>query len=358
MFHSLRAFTSRLRQLAGLSGSDFFAGAEDRWQVAPAETMQYRRSLVLPGQVERIRASIFAPLPETLHALVEEEVCEEGPTMAWRLREVDLVDGVLYHGGAEYHLRARERRFGLTPRPESRISGALYEDWSANRWFGSWLMDACVAYDLAEAAGRPVSGAASPVGSHKARYEDLLGMSPERVEGDVHFTELVMFDDFANNSHRARRQDALRCRLLEGRSPRPVAGVFLLRGSAGEARLLENELDLAEALVAERGFLAIDPLEASVDELIEACGAAAAIVGVEGSHLVHGMMVAPKDAAIVPIQPPDRVAATLKQLANRLDQRFGLLVAEGGDGSFRLERDELMATLDLFGRDAPPARFA
>lgn len=105
---------------------------------------------------------------------------------------------------------------------------------------------------------------------------------------------------------------------------------------------------LAERLARERGYLVIDPLKASADELIEACGAARAIVGVEGSHLAHGILVAPPGAAIVPIQPPERVAATLKQLSDRLHQRFGLLVGEGGDNLFTLDWRDLAATLDLF----------
>ena len=38
----------------------------------------------------------------------------------------------------------------------------------------------------------------------------------------------------------------------------------------------------------------------------------------------------------------------MKQMTDRLDQRFGLLVAEGNDTDFTLARDDLFATLDLF----------
>ncbi|MCF3974256.1 glycosyltransferase family 61 protein [Paracoccus salsus] len=345
----LRPFTARLRRLARRGAPEFFASATETWQVGPAETMHYLPSRALPGQVERIRASVFAPLPDTIEALTRRGDTHEGPTTAWRLRGVDLVDGVLYHGGAEYHLRPRQRRFGLTPRPRTEASGTLYESWTTNRWFGSWLMDATLTYELAEAQGSPVSiSAARPPGSHQHDYERLIGMTPGRVEADVHFTDLVMFGDLANNGHKAARARALRRRLLAGRDPKPVPGVFLLRGDAGDRRVLVNERDLAECLAAERGFRVIDPLQATVEQLIEACGAARIIVGVEGSHLVHGITVAPEGAAIIPIQPPLRVAATLKQMTDRLGQHYGLLVAEGGDIEFRLSRDDLFATIDLF----------
>lgn len=349
MLDSIRPIASRLRRIAGLPAGEFFRNAAESWQLSPAEMMHYQPSLALPGQVHRIRASMFAPLPETIEALTREGESLEGPTTAWRLQEVDLVDGVLYHGGGEYHLRPRRRRFGLAPRPRQQSCGALYETWTTNRWFGSWLMDATLAHELAKAEGPTLTTApASSPDSHQAHYEALIGMSPLRLSDDVHFTELTLFDDLPNNGGKARRAQALRRKLLEGRDPRPVPGVFLLRGHAGDQRVLVNERDLAERLAAERGFLVVDPLEVTVEDLIDACGAARVIVGVEGSHLVHGITVAPEGAAIIPIQPPERVAATLKQMTDRLDQRFGLLVAEGSDTEFTLSRDDLFATIDLF----------
>lgn len=349
MFDAIRPLTARLRRMAGLPAAPFFGGAAECWQIAPPEMVHVRPALALPGQLERIRATVFADLPHVVAAMTAEGEIGEDATVAWRLKGVDLVDGVLYHGGGEHHLRPRQRRLGFAARPRRETSGALYETWTTNRWFGSWLMEACVAHGLAAAEGRPVTTSNAPAaGSHQARYEELAGMAPQRIAGDVHFTSLVMFEDHANNSHKAGRAKALRRRLLAGRNPAPLPGVFLLRGHDGDRRLLVNERELADSLAERRGFLVIDPLKSNVDDLIDACGSARAIVGVEGSQLVHGITVAPEGAAIVPIQPPERVAATLKQQADRLGQRFGLLVAEGSDSEFRLNPDELAATLDLF----------
>ncbi|MFH5776706.1 glycosyltransferase 61 family protein [Paracoccus broussonetiae] len=349
MPNPLRPYRSRLRRLLGQPDPDFLAGALESWEEAPGGVVHIRPALSLPGQVERIRSSVFATLADTVNALTLEGDVREGPTLGWRFRNVDLVDGVLYRDGAELHLRSRRNRLGLAFRPRQTASGALYESWNTNRWFGSWLMDALVAWPLAERTGEPLTTAPPPpVGGHAARYEELLGVDPMRMPAAVHFDDLIVFSDLANNPDKWRRQYELRLKLLAGRHPEPVPGVFLIRGTGGDLRLLKNERELAERLATERGFRILDPLSASVDELIEACGAARAIVGVEGSQLVHGMIVAPPDAAILPIQPPDRVAATLKQLSDRLGQRYGLLVAEGNDTVFTLDWRDLAATLDLF----------
>lgn len=349
MISAFKPLSVRLRRLARFPERDFLAGAADHWLITPAETRLYPPARFLPGQLDRIRDTVFASVPDTVAALTRDSEVHEGPTRAWRLKGVDLIDGVLYHAGGQYHLRARQRRLGLARRPRAELSGTLYETWTTNRWFGSWLMDATLAYELAESVGHPVTTGAAPApGSHQHGYEALIGMNPLRVSGDARFTDLVILDDLQLNSGKARRGRELRRRLLDGRAPEPVPGVFLLRGDAGDRRVLLNERALADALVRQRGFLVIDPLQATVDQLIEACGAARAIVGVEGSHLVHGITVAPPGAAIIPIQPPTRVAATLKQMSDRQDQFYGLLVAEGGDTEFTLAESDLLATLDLF----------
>lgn len=348
MLGPFRPFGARLRRLARLPQPEFFGPKAERVELSAAEAMRFPPALALPGQVERIADTMFASKSDTINVLTRTGVAHEGPTLAWHLRDVDLIDGVLYHGGGEYHLRRRQQRLGLARRPRAEASGPLYETWASNRWFGSWLMDAPLTYDLALAEGTPLTTEPSEATGHRRRYKELLDMRPQRLAGDVHFAQLTLFDDTPNNSGKAARARRLRARLLEGRNISPLPGVFLLRGTSGDQRLLENEGELAERLAKERGFRVIDPMQVTVDELIEACAGAASIIGVEGSHLVHGITVAPDGAAVIPIQPPQRVAATLKQMTDRLNQRYGLLVAEGGDTRFRLAWEDLARTLDLF----------
>jgi hypothetical protein len=359
---SVRPITYRLGRMLGLGRDDLAAAAIERWEIAPAGVRVVPPAIVLPGQVERITRTEFAPLDIVTQSIAGDPAERVGPTMAYRLRDVDIVDGVLYSGGLSLHLRSRTR----PPLPrllEAHAAGSLYETWVGNRWFGNWLLDDCLSYRLAEETGKPVT--TMPVlGGHVPRYEALLGMTPARI-GDAHFDELTVFDDHANNSHRMARARDMRRRLLAGRIPQPSPGVFLFRGRSGDLRVLENEEEIAKRLETERGFRVMFAEDYSVDELIEACGGARVIAGIEGSQLNHGIAVMPPGGTLLTIQPPDRATTAMKLLTDRWQQHFAMIVGEGQAQSFRVAWDEVARTLDLVeaaavdgsfhGSAAPPA---
>lgn len=340
-----RPLTAQLRKLIGHPLPDLTAVASDRWQVSPGDVRPVPPAICLPGQLDRIRATEFVPIAAVIRAFRGGFDAVQNPTMAYLLRDVDLVDGVLYARGGQRHLQARSRRRLVYRVPQEVMQGALYESWVGNRWFGNWLSDDCLTYRLAEAAGEPVTS--MPMrGGHVPRYEALLGMQPRRAS-QVHFSALTLFDDLPDNEGKAARARDLRQRLTAGRLLTAVPGVFLLRGATGDRRLLENETAIAALLAETRGFQVVDPSTATVDELVGLCGAARVIAGVEGSHLVHGLAAMPPEAALLVIQPPDRVVAALKTVTDRQSQRYAFVVAEGNAESFRVCWDEVRRTLDL-----------
>jgi hypothetical protein len=341
---SLRPITYRFRHMLGLSNDELAAAAVESWEIAPAEVKEVPPAICLPGQTERITRTEFAPLDVVIRSLAGDPAERIDPTMAYRLRDVDIVDGVLYSGGLSLHLRARKRRLPLSRRPERQTSGSLYETWVGNRWFGNWLLDDGLSYRLAEDTGAPVTTMPVRAG-HVPRYEELLDIKPNCI-GDAHFDELIVFDDHANNSHRMARAQDMRRRLLKGRSPQPNPGVFLFRGRSGDLRVLENEQEIAERLVSERGFRVMFPEDHSVDELMDACGSTRVVAGIEGSHLTHGIAAMPPGGTVLTIQPADRATTALKLLSDRWQQRFAMIVGQGGANSFRIEWDEVARTLD------------
>ncbi len=347
---TLRPLLNVLRRRFGGTVPDITARAVERWEVSPASEHEVPPVIVLPGQVERITRTEFGSLDDVIGSLAGNPREKAGPTFGYRLRDVDFVDGVLSCRGAEQHLRSRARRTALGHvRPREHLSGALYESWIGNRWFGNWLLNDCLAYRLAEAHGLPVTSAPPPRAGHVARYEELLSMAPRRT-GDVHFDELILFEDVQNNAGRLARAQDMRARLLAGLDPRPLPGVFLLRGGSGDARLMRNETEIAERLEAEYGFRVMYPFDHSVDALAEACGGARIVAGIEGSHLVHGVAAMAPGGTVLTLQPPDRTTTSLKLLSDRWQQRYAMIVGQGTTGGFEIGWEDVCRTLDLMDR--------
>ena len=340
-----RPLTNRLRRLAG-QASDFWALADEVWHPAPAEVRAFPPAIALPGQLDRIADTVFGDLAGTIEALTSAAPRAVGPTVAARFRDVDLVDGVLYKGRAEFHLRPRTRRLPLAARPARAVSGAVYDSWIGLRYFGNWLMDDTETYRLAEAAGQPVTTRTGTAG-HRADYEARLSMAPLRIAGDVHFDELILFQDLPNNPGKLARAADRRDRLLAGRRVTPHPGVFLLRGGTGDPRLLANESALADQLARRHGITPLQAEDHSVDELISACAGARLLIGVEGSQLTHALTVMPPGGTMLALFPPDRVTAAMKLMTDRLDLHFALVIGTGGVNGFQIDPEEVERTLEL-----------
>lgn len=341
---SLRPALHAFGRIFGAPTCELEAIAVDRWQIAPGERRVVRPARMLPGQIDRIRGTEFGSPATVRRDFLGDFETDEGPTLGFRLRDVDLLDGVLYGPGAHLHLRHRERRLPIYRAPAEVARGTLYESWVGNRWFGNWLSDDCLAYPLAAGHGEIVT--TRPAAGHVPDYEARLGMTPRRMNR-VHFDELVIFNDHANNSHRQARATAMRDRLVAGADIASHPGVYLVRGTTGDPRLLVNEREIADRLQRERGFVVLDPSSASVEEIVRVCGGARVIAGIEGSQMAHGMMLMPADATFFAIFPPDRVVSVMKIPVDRQGQTFAAVIGEGVAERFTVSWDEVNATLDL-----------
>lgn len=332
-----------LRSAMRLATPDLFTKAVERWVVAPSSMVEVRPAKILPGQLDRIRGTEFASPAEVIRDFSGGFDSLQRETVAYRLNDVVLLNGVLHAGDAARHLRARSHRLPLGLVPRETIRASMYEGWLGNRWFGNWLCEDCLAYRLAEEVGAPLT--TSSVFGHMADYEQALGMEPTRTQA-ARFSELVLFDDSAHNEHKRARADDLRRRLSPARVDRHP-GVFLLRGASGDRRVLSNERELAERLAVKRGFRIVDPMALTAAEIVAACAGADVVAGVEGSHLVHGLMVMPNDARLFVVQPPDRTVAALKLVTDRQGQDYSFVVGVGTNETFHVDAGEVERTLDI-----------
>jgi hypothetical protein len=320
--------------------------AEHRWEIGPSEHFHVPPARFLPGQLDRIQGTEFGDLEQVLKDFNGGFVSSEPATFGYRLKNVDLVDGVLYSEKGVRHLRRRRNRVPAYVVPNEISAGAIYESWLGNRWFGNWLTDDCPRYQLAAKYGTPVTTLMEPQG-HVPDYEARLGMTPKRIDR-AHFSELIFFEDFfTKNSERKNRAGRVRDLLATSAPQDRHPGVFLLRGKTGAERFLVNETEIAERLATDKGFQVIDPAKSSVEEIIAACAGAGVVIGVEGSHLAHGLAVMSPGATLFVIQPPTRVTSVLKFVTDRQGMGYAFVVGSGEVNGFTVDMDDINRTLDL-----------
>lgn len=335
-----------LRKIAGMPFPDIEAVAVDRWTIAPQTRRFIRPAKFLPHHLDRIKGTQFGPVTEIVKGFRGNYETTQEATVGYRIKNVDLIDGVLYAPKSSKSLRPRSRRMPVYVPPKHSTTGALFESWVGNRWFGNWLSDDCLTYPLAEEYETPITTRPITRG-HEPQYAAKLDLKPIYVS-DVHFDEVILFRDKGQNEGKKKRADQVREKLLASAPPFPFhPGVFILRGSKGESRLLSNEADIAEQFAKKCGFRILDPMTSSVDDIIHACAGARIVAGVEGSHLVHGLMIMPPDSALFVIQPADRVVSVLKVMTDRQGQGYAFVVGEGTCENFRVEWSDIDRTLEM-----------
>jgi hypothetical protein len=318
--------------------------AVNTWEISPSETSISPPAYFLPNQLERVTGWAFS----SEHPRRKMEGCSvvHGATRGFLLKDVWLIDGALYKDDAYSWLAPR---FSWWPRVrvECEIDrGAVYCTASGNKYFGQWLMDDCVTYPMASAEGAPVT-TAHAVNIHTPGYEAWLGMKPVRLH-NAFFRELVIFEDIGQNSHKHLRFRAMSDQLLSHVKASPHPGVFILRGGTGELRLLHNEIELAEHLRDRRGFRILDPAKFDVPTIVATCAGARSVVGIEGSGLMHGILLLQPGGSVLTLQPPNRFVRVYKDLTDRDYQHFGFVVGRPEGKGFRVDPVEVERTLDLF----------
>jgi Glycosyltransferase 61 len=319
--------------------------AVNSWEIAPGETSIAPPAFFLPNQLERVTGWAFAN-EHPRRAMEGGISVNHSPTHGFLVKDVWLIDGALYKDDAHSWLAPRSSSL-LRVRVECEIDrGALFCTASGNKYFASWLKDDCVTYPMACAEGTPIT-TAQPVYSHTPGYEDWIGMKPTRLH-NAFFRELVVFEDFGQNHHMHLRFRAISDRLLSHVKAIPHPGVFILRGGTGELRLLHNEVDLAEYLHTQRGFRILDPTKADVPTIVATCAGARTVVGVEGSQLIHGILLLQPGCSLLTLQPPNRFERSYKHLTDRDHQHYGFVVGHAEGKGFRIDPDEVERTLDLF----------
>lgn len=320
------------------------AHAFKSWEIAPGRRVRSPSSFFLPEQLERVTHWVFSNEhpARCMHGGID---IEHSPTRAYAFRDACLIDGVLYAAGTSEHLRPRTRRIPTLVTTEHLDRAAIYCTHPGNTWFGQWLLDDCATYPLAAAEGVPVT-TGQAISEHARDYERRLGMTPHRTES-AHFREVVVFSDTGHNADKHRRFSGMREQLRSGVGAPSHPGVFILRGTAGERRVMHRERELADHLARHRGFQVLDPMEVPLQTILETCAGAQVVIGIEGSQLIHGLLTMDAPGTLFTLQPQDRFCPNYKHITDREGMHFAFVVLERDGEDYRVEFDEVERTLDL-----------
>lgn len=325
--------------------------SEKSWQIAPGNNTISSKTFYLEGQLDRITGTAYTDNPakfanggETIH---------HKPTYAYKLQNIWMINGSVYKGLNNFLFHHRSKMttsMNLFPPVfiNTEIKNAsIYSSYDGNEYFGLWLTDDCTNYRLAEQEGTPVSTAvfASP---HMLEYESLLDMNPFRTNAAYLKNAVFFDDDWGNNNKKKELFDANKKMLLSKFNAAPHPGVFILRRGSGKTRILLNEIEIAEQLREKYGFKIVDVTQNTVSEIIAACAGAQVLAGIEGSHLMHGLMALQPGTSLLTLQPPNRFCGVLKITTDMENINYGFVIGFPKGDNFYIDFEEVQRTLELF----------
>jgi hypothetical protein len=320
--------------------------AHEQDVLCPQEKTEVSPAIFLEGQLQKVTAS---PAASTKRAEIEAATQHEvthAATIAYHIRNAILYNGSIYAGALRHFVA--EKSFlppSTLPAVHLTIAG-LASSFIGTKYFGHWLADDCIQYLLAKQYGLPLC-LRRPVYSlgHQAKYEDYFNQDWTPLDF-ARIDNIVIFQDFAQNSLKTRRYRVLRARvrarLISKRSP----FVYLRRGNSGVARLIKNENEILKAL-AKKGFVVVDVSSDSLEDILSHLADAKIVVSVEGSHVAHCCFSVPELSGIILLQPPDMFTVVHKGWADTLSVKFGFVVGDLVDGGYYFSSPDILRTFDL-----------
>ncbi|TNF63897.1 MAG: glycosyltransferase family 61 protein [Burkholderiales bacterium] len=336
-----------VRRLLAGRAPDITEMASDMQELWPQQVSPGRPALFPPGALERCLGLSPWRDWQTEQALIRGDPVVHAATQAYLLRNAVFAGTHLYLGPCKHRVGHGEARYlepDLPPRqhvPEAHLASV----WTGADFFGSFLRDNLTLEMIPSAQDRKI-GARGKRHRHAAGYRDLLGLPEPPIPGHARIDRLTIYRDYGQNQFKRQRYDSLRSRLRASVPGSPGApGVFLRRGTDGEARRLLNEEALLERLAA-KGFRIVDPAHAESVQIAAQMLDAPIVIAVEGSHLSHAVYTLAAGGAFLVIQPPDRFALPFKEFADCMEMRFAFVVARPADGGFVVDTGEIDMMLD------------
>jgi hypothetical protein len=323
----LRPLSSRVLGKLGASRS-LEQAASRSWVIGPAVETVSAPARIDDADLARVIACPNGRTIEHNAGLARGGRTVHLETRAYELRDASIAGGHVFAPGLFMPL-GDEPAPWVARKPGRRFDSALLTTTPFGvMYFGHWIVECLPLAMLAKQLGEAAVSTITRPSPNQRGYLALLDLHEETVE-DASFERLVVVEDIGQNDDKLARYHAMRsaARRTLGQGHRPGAGVFFLRGSSGERRLLVNEDALAE-IAARKGLEVIRPQDVPSRRLVEASLDAPLVVGVEGSQLLNGFPWLAPGGTMLALMPPQRFDLILKGPCDALDITFSILVGD------------------------------
>lgn len=308
---------------------------------ADLRTHECQPSLYDPDQLSRVTACGFGRTLASEVCKLDETTWREIPTQVCSLEDAVVIGGDVLSGGERYLLGRRSPWRSLSGRTDIVDVACIPNSRQGLNYFGHWLRDDCVAFELAAGYG-PTFSLRRPNWGDRADYEAAFGQGWDEAD-TVAAGRLTLFNEIAFNADKGRRLRLLRGRLRT--SARPAGGVvFLARGPSGHGRQVVNENALIEKFSA-HGVRIVIP-EGGGRSVMHACLDADLIITVEGSQAAHAAYLLREGGSLLIIQPPDRFYNPHLEWARLLGMNYGIVVGHARGAGMFVAADEVLAMTD------------
>ena len=320
------------------------------WEICPATITTMPPALYLEDELSHVTGT-----NENDPMWRQLEMINGGPTnhtatTAYAFRGAKIVDGHLYVGPLRMALVPRaERVFRRPPLLEHMGKVALASSRVGNGYFGHWLLDELARFLAVREIAPPVRND-WPLSEHQKAYARFFQIDSQTVSA-AHFEELIVVEDAGQNPYKQERYQQCRDRVKSHFPANSSRGAMLIRGASGNPRICENEHQVAELLEKE-GFVVLDPMKSTVDEILAATSGAPILVGTDGSHLTHGLYSIADNGWVVSLQPPFRFSHTVKNYTDCMGLRYAFTVGNHSPKGFVVDIDRMMRTIDLVEKAA------
>jgi hypothetical protein len=327
-----------LRTLKGPGSLEESSVAQE--MICPVERVLHPQPICIPDQLDRVTGTpTTSTLAAEMGALTSVETVHDA-TIAYHFNNATIVDGSIYSENFRYFISDEQSH---TLHRDLKCA-SLVSSMVSQTYFGHWLADGCVQYLLPAQQRINVGSIKYP---DAAAYAEIFGQDwSSIVVDDATVSELIITADYAQNSSKRKRYEILHSKIVETFGKKEKTSlVYLRRGSAGTARLIENEDDLIEALVR-RGFEILE-VDAGVERISASLLSAKLLVSIEGSHCAHAAISMQPGSGIVVLEPPERFTICHKGWADCRSIRFGFVVGFARSAGSFFPIADVLRTIDL-----------